>query len=256
MKQAFSLQYLQSLYAFPFQDPSWKQKLLIASLLILLGFIIPIVPLILLAGYSQLILHRIISEEGDPFLPTWSDLPNLLASGVKLFAARLILSVPFLILLVGVWGLIIAPGLALKLFVATQHSIPSNLGTLSFLSIVSGAALLGLLMPLSLLVGPLLPTALGHVVAKNEVAALFRIHEWWPIFRANLIGFVHAYFIMMGTWYVAIFILQLLNATIVLCCFFPFVLSVFGGYLTVVSDALYAQTYLIGVQILSRRAVA
>ena len=64
-----STQQLQNIFTFPFKDPDWVKKLAIGSLLILSGFIIPILPILFVYGYIMRIMERIIVQDGELYLP-------------------------------------------------------------------------------------------------------------------------------------------------------------------------------------------
>ena len=54
-------------------------------------------------------------------------------------------------------------------------------------------AVMCLLIPDFFATGAIIPAAEMHAMDKSEFAAGFRIREWWPIFRANLGGFIAAF---------------------------------------------------------------
>ncbi len=89
MRQSFTSQDLQALFAFPFKDPEWQQKALIGSLLVLLGFVIPIVPTIFLMGYLAQIMKGIIRTNRKPFLPKWDDWGKFFNDGWNLISYSL-----------------------------------------------------------------------------------------------------------------------------------------------------------------------
>ena len=107
---------------------------------------------------------------------------------------------------------------------------------------------MGIGFVLMLLLSVLLPSALGHLVAKEQFSAAFRAREWWPIFRANLSGFLLSYLLLFGAVYVFSFAIQILYLTIILCFLLPFVMAFFGTYLGFVSSALIGQAYGVGVE--------
>src|SRR5512139_234770 len=103
--QSYTYSGLQDLFAFPFRDPNWKNKLLIGSLIALAGFVFPFVPWIFTYGYAAQIMRRIIVDKGEPFMPEWDDWNKLFNDGVRIGAAVFVYSFPFLIILIVTIGL-------------------------------------------------------------------------------------------------------------------------------------------------------
>jgi hypothetical protein len=68
MANSYSSDDLIALAKFPFNDPQWQTKFLIGSLVILAGYIVPIIPLFFVYGYSFQIMRRIIVEKGTPWV--------------------------------------------------------------------------------------------------------------------------------------------------------------------------------------------
>jgi hypothetical protein len=246
MAQAFTTTSLQALLAYPFRDPEWRQKLLIGSLLMLAGFLIPILPWILASGYYAAIMQQIIQKGGEPYLPDWQDWGALFSAGLRLCGAGLIYTLPLWILLLGSYALFVLP-VFLASFVETGGGQPPpSLELLPLAGTGIGTVGFGLALALGILTGIVLPAAIGHLVAKNEFGAAFRVGEWWPVFRANLSGFLLTYVLLMGLSYLSTFAMQLLMVTVVLCCLVPLVLGPLYHYLGLMSAALYAQAYRTG----------
>jgi hypothetical protein len=105
--------------AFPFKDPEWQQKALVGSLIVLLGFVIPLLPSIFLMGYLAQILKGIIRTNRKPFLPKWDDWGKFFNDGWKLFGASFIYSLPLYVILILIIGSFITPMLAMP-FLAGQ----------------------------------------------------------------------------------------------------------------------------------------
>ncbi|MCP4542967.1 MAG: DUF4013 domain-containing protein [Chloroflexi bacterium] len=237
---------IQHLFTYPFKDADWKQKLLIASLLALVGMVIPIlVPMIFLTGYCERIIRRIVREDGEPYLPEWDDWNDLFVKGIKLFGVGFVYSLPSLVLLAGGYTLMMAPVLVIEL-------VESRIGEWVFVAgMMGGMGIMGMAMFIGLVTGIIAPVAMIHVAAKDDFSAAFRVGEWWPILRANLPGFILSYVIMMGVWFATTFVAQFLYLTIILCCLVPFVFSILTAYVMLVSSALFACTYRDGVANLS-----
>jgi hypothetical protein len=245
--QSFTYTDLQDLFTFPFRDPEWKNKLLIGSLISLAGFVFPFIPWIFLYGYGAQIMHRIIVDNGEPFLPEWDDWNRLFIDGLRLGGAIFIFVFPFILLMLVGYGLMIVPQLVFGVLESSKQTASSTWAVLTIVGMVVFWACLGISMLGGVIVGIIMPASLGHLIAKNQFAAAFRIKEWWSIFRANLGGFIVAYIILMGTTFMVSFAFQILYFTIIFCCLMPFVMSAFTMYITTIWSTLMAQTYRTGV---------
>src|SRR5690606_36541139 len=67
------------------------------------------------------------------------------------------------------------------------------------------------IVPVSLVLGVIIPVAEVHVVEKGEFAAAFQLKAWWSIFRANISGFIAAIVI----YYIASMLLGIIMQTLV-----------------------------------------
>ena len=245
--QSFTYAGLQDLFTFPFRDPQWKNKLLIGSLISLAGFVIPFIPWIFLYGYGAQIMHRIIVEGGEPYLPEWDDWNRLFIDGLRLGGAIFIFAFPFVFLAIVGYGLMVVPQIIFGIMESSNQTASSTWALLPVLGMLLFWACMGIVMLGGLIVGMISPAALGHLIANNQFSAAFRFKEWWQIFRANLGGFVVAYIVLMGASFLVSFAFQILYFTIILCCLMPFVMSAFTMYITTIWSTLMAQTYRLGV---------
>ena len=245
--QSFTYAELQDLFAFPFRDPQWKSKLLIGSLISLAGFVLPFIPWIFIYGYGAQIIHRITVENGAPFLPEWDDWNKLFMDGLRLAGVLWIIMLPGLFILISGYGLMMVSPLIVAYMEADGRSVSPLIEMLPLIGMVLFGGSLGLSMLGGVFVGIVLPASLGHVVTKSQFAAAFRIKEWWPIFRANLGGFIVAYIILMGFSFAISFAFQILYFTIIFCCLMPFVMSAYTLYHMLIWCTLIGQTYRTGV---------
>ena len=238
----------QNVLTFPFKDPDWFKKLVIGSLLILSGFIIPILPILFVYGYVMRIMERIIVQDGEPYLPEWDDWGNFFTGGARLLGAGLIYALPVIVLIF--LGYMVTFLLAILMPWMEVIAFFSYLVSFHFplLWMLFGFGLMGVGILFAILIGIVVPAGMGHLVAKDQFSAAFQVNEWWPIFRANFTGFLLAFVIIMGISMIGSFIFQILYFTIILCCLIPLVLSAFSMYLSLVSMTLYAQAYCEGVQ--------
>lgn len=248
MTNSFTSDELTALAKFPFTDPRWQTKFLIGSLLTLAGYVIPIVPAIFLYGYAFQIMRRIIVDKGEPYLPEWDDWGKLFTDGLKLIGVGFVYSLPILVLMCGGYGLFFAFNIGAAAVAADSEAVSSAVPALSLASMAIMFVSLGLAMILALLLGLFLPVAIGHLVATDDFAAAFRVREWWPIFKANVAGYLVSYGLLLGFWMVLSFAIQILMFTVILCCLVPFILMFITMYLTVVGSILFGQAYRAGAE--------
>ena len=122
----------------------------------------------------------------------------------------------------------------------------SFLGFLAMFGTFGGMCLMSLSTIFSLLIGLLIPPAIGHVIAQDQFSAAFRVREWWHIFKANLGGYLISYILMMGTFFLLTFAFQIIYMTIILCCLIPFVMSLISFYISIFMGAIFGQAYRVG----------
>ena len=171
--------------------------------------------------------------------------------GLRLFGVGLVYALPLILVMIAAFGLVsVVSWLPLMLGPEAVSETGAMAGF--FLSWAGGMALFGVAALLSLLTGLILPAPLAHVVATGRFKAAFQFREWWPIFRANLVGFLVSYAILIGVSFVLGIVAQILYMTLILCCLIPFVSAAISGYTTVVGSALFAQAYRAGVEQLAR----
>ncbi len=251
--QSFTTGNLQSLLGFSFADADWKNKFLIGSLIVLAGFAIPLIPFFFLYGYMVQIMRRIIVDKGDPYLPEWDDWGRLFVDGARLLGAVMVYALPLIVLMMlGFFIIFFLPMFGIPVAVMGGEENPEAagalVGILTLLSTLGFFVLMGVSMLLGLGIGVLMPAIMGHVVATDDFSAAFRIKEWWPIFKANVSGFVLAYLILIVISIILNSVLTFLYFTIILCCLVPFLTAPITMYIVVMSGALFGQAYRDGVE--------
>jgi hypothetical protein len=248
MNNTATIDQIQYLFTFPFKAADWKRKFLIGFLLYMAGFIIPIIPWIFVSGYIARIIK--MGVNGDDFtLPEWDDWGDLLTKGLQLMGVGLMAVLPFIILFgcgyltmmsPAIMGSFTSPGYRYQDEAAGIFTLVFMFGTFG------GMCIMGLGMLFSMLVGLLMPAAMGHVIAEDQFSAVFRVTEWWSIFKANIGGYLIAYVLLLGTTMLMTIAFQLLYFTIVLCCLIPFIASLISVYIGVVMGAIFGQVYRVG----------
>lgn len=249
MTNSFTSDELLALAKFPFTDSRWKVKFLIGCLLILVGFVIPWLPMIFVYGYCAQIMRRIIVENESPFLPEWTNWDKLFKDGLKLFGVQLIYTLPGFIFFFGGFGLFVVAMISSE---ATSEMLSRDTSPLtSLIPLVGfagwfGGVSLGMLLVAAGLV--ILPVASGHFIATGQFGAAFRIREWWAIFRANLSGYLISYVLILGFWMALSFAFQILYFTVIFCCLMPFVMAFAMMYVMIIASILFGQAYQDGVR--------
>jgi hypothetical protein len=236
-KKTASLEPAQIL-AFPFQDEKWLGKILIASLLVLFSFI-PLVPVVLLLGYTAEIIQGIVVEGKAPYLPEWDDLSSFFNKGFRLLGIGAIYMIPGTLLISGGYLGIMVPVFLVEL---------GGLGEMGAVVVVligymAGFGLISIGVMLSMITGVILPIAGSHAIAKDDFRAAFKFNEIWEIFKTNWGGFVVAFLLLLGTFIVLYYGAYFLAATIILCCLYPFALCFMSSYLLMIGAGLFGEAY-------------
>ncbi len=240
MTHAFSTEGLQELLRFPFQAERAGTKMAIAAVLLLAGFIVPIVPSIFLLGYLYQIMWTVI-HTGSLYLPEWDDWGKLFRDGFKYFGISFIYTLPVSVLSVLVFGGYFVSFIAVMTAVDNSHN--SDLAGLFSLVPFVFFIFFALLYLIQMLVAIVLPVAIGNMAAREHFAGGFEFGRMWRVFKANFAGYMLAYLLAAGLFFVLSFVSTTLYMTMVLCCLIPVVLIAATPYLAVVLSALFAQVY-------------
>ena len=241
MNPPFNTNGLKSLFRYPFQGKEWGRKLLYLGLFWLAGSIVPVVPWLFALGYFAEIVRRVVNDEAELGLPEWTDWNRLLMDGLRVLGAGLIVCLP--IAAIFFLGFSFYFGTTLT----TVGLGESGREDLIFIPLMGGMMVLFC----SMAVGTLLSFGLGivsapsvtHMLVKKEFAALFRFKEWWRVLRANLGGFLIAFFIILGLYFVFQMLTGFVIYSVVLCGLLPVLGAVVCPYLTVISAVLFGQAY-------------
>lgn len=237
MNTSFSSADIKEFLSFPFKDEKWGSKLLIATLLAFFGFLI--FPIFLLSGYIYEIMRRMIVERESPSLPEWDAWGDYLVNGFRVWVAGIVYSLPTLLFML--------PYIAM-MFIMPWLTESSGPNVLPVVMMFFSFGLMGIGMAVSIVAWIFFVPALGHMAAKDELKAAFRIKEFWPVLRNNLVGYLLSFIIYLGLMYVVMFVSQIFVLTVVLCVLYPVVLTVSTTYLYLVTGALFAHAYVEGVE--------
>jgi hypothetical protein len=233
---------IETLLQFPFRDKGAWTQFLIACAVMLAAFIIPVVPTVLLMGYTVKIMRQIILEKKSPSMPAWQsgDWSEMLIDGLRLYGAQLVLMSP-LLLLMGCGAIFILGG-SFGFSALNDERLRSFLpaaGILFFIGIFCILIFSLLSLPFSIFIA----AATGHVAAKRSFSAAFEFREWWLIFRAAIGQFLISYVVVLAASFIFALVIQIAMITILLICIVPFLMIPYTVYLMLVSNALYAQAY-------------
>jgi hypothetical protein len=236
---------IQDTFLFPFQDKeSWTQ-FLIACAIMLTAFIIPILPVLLLMGYTMKIMRQVIDESKKPSMPAWqgSNWSEMLLDGLRLYGAQLVLMLPLFIFLgIGII-LLISGSIGFSALADEGNRAFAPIGGILFFA---GMMFIIIFAILSLPYGIITPAAQAHVVTRRSFTAVFEFQHWWQVFRRGLGQFVVAYVMIMIASFIIAFVIQVAVVTIVLMCIVPFLMIPYSAYLMIISNTLYAQAYAAG----------
>ncbi|MCB9110417.1 MAG: DUF4013 domain-containing protein [Anaerolineales bacterium] len=236
---------LKEIFYFPFKDEESRKYLLIGALISLSAFIIPVLPYIVLVGYSIQIARQVFRYESPHMLP-WDNWNEMLQDGLKVFGIRLIYSLPLIILVLPIMiGSFVIPFLT-----ANSSSPESDPFFIAFMGIF--ALTMCIMIPISIAAAFIIPAVEMHVIETNDFAAGFRFREWWDIFRANISGFIAAFFIYYLAAMALAILVQIMMATIILACLLPLVLPGITIYIVLIMYVTIAQAYRDGKQKLAQ----
>jgi hypothetical protein len=250
MSEAMTTRSIKTFFKFPFQGPNWQSRFLIGAGLALASFLVPIVPLIFVNGYTLRVMRQAIEGE-DLAMPDWEDWGGLATDGLRMMLVGLVYLLPGTIVLVG--GMILYWVILTLLAVATEGGSEPALGASLLYMVSIGIMFLSMLvgLALSLLGGIPLPMATAHFVAQDKVAAAFRVREWWAVLRNNRLGYFIAWVVVAGLMAILYFLTMMVYYTMVLCCLIPFLGATLGFYLSLVGAAMFGHAYREGAAALS-----
>ena len=238
---------LKALFKFPFQGSNWKNNFIIGTALTFVNFMLPIVPMLFVSGYTLRVMRQAI-EGREPALPAWDDWGKLATDGLQAMAINLVYLLPAGLVFIGGWGLYMITSFAMPILMSAggrgQASSTFGLAMLAFFGSFA-------IMIVSMFVGSLLlvagaiplPVATGHFVAQDKVGAAFRVREWWPLLRVNKMGYFVGWVVIMGLAAILYYALTLAYTTVILCFVIPLLMAPAGFYLSLISAALFGQTY-------------
>jgi len=249
MNNIFSTENLTLLLSYPFKDPAWKKKLLIGMMLMLLSCLLFMIPSIFIFGYGARIAKKVADEGGDPVLPEWDDWGGLFVDGLRILVVCLVVSLPVMVFILSGFFIISGSTFLPALFSDPQSSEMSpQLILIPLLGMLLASLLILVGTVFSLVTSVFSPAIVTHVAVKKSIAALFKVGDWWSIWRANMSGFFLCLVFVFCVSFAFSIVYQFISVLAVLCCPLYFVVvGAAGLYLILVFYALYAQVYRQGV---------
>jgi hypothetical protein len=238
---------LKQSFRFPFQDRESRSRFALGCALMLAGYIVPILPGLLVYGYALQVLRR--SAQGEaPSMPAWEDWPGLLSLGFRGTLVQLTFTLPalavFLVGFAAYFGALIPFSIASG--TEARVSDPAILMGFAAMVILMVSIVLGsVLLVLGLLP---LPAAVAHFAAQDRLAAAFRIREWWRILSANWLGYLVAFVVVSGIFGIAYWAFMILYSTLVLLCVGFLLIVPAGVYTLLVGAALFGEAYREGAE--------
>ena len=247
MTDAIGTSSLKALFKFPFQGSNSKNAFVVGTALTFANFLLPFVPALFVSGYTFRVMRQAI-EGREPALPAWDDWGKLVTDGLRMTLVSLLYLLPAGLVFIGGWGLymIISFGTSILMSDSGSGQASSTFG-LAMLAVFGSLAI----MIISMFVGSLLlvagaiplPVATGHFVAQDKVSAAFRLREWWPLLRVNKMGYFIGWVVILGLTTILYYALTLAYTTVILCFVIPLLMAPAGFYLSLISAALFGQTY-------------
>ena len=207
---------------------------------------VPIIPSLFVTGYGYQIMHRLIVEHGDLYLPEWDDWNKLFKDGWRLFCVSFVYTLPASI------SMIIGMGLYFGAFIvmAMAGDLSNDPAASMMIFGAMGIFFLSIALTMILIIAAwcFLPVAMGHTVARDSFSAAFDFDGWWKVLKANLGGFFLAIVVLTGLLGVVYMIAQIFYMTIVLMCMMFIIPLAFGFYMMLVGFALIGLAYREGVE--------
>jgi hypothetical protein len=160
----------------------------------------------------------------------------------------LIYTLPVSVFFIVVYGFILFCVVGSEMIDYSGDTTSPYWAILTLLGSLGGMGMFGFGILLVLIIGVLMPAMIGHVVAKDDISAAFRIGEWWKILRANISGFMITYLLVFGLFTALNIVSQLLYMTVILCCIIPILFIPAILYIMTITSVLFGQAYREGVE--------
>lgn len=236
---------IQDTLLFPVRDAEARKQFLITCAIMLMAFIIPLLPTLIVMGYCAKIMRDVIEENKSPSMPSWqgSNWSELLIDGLRIYGAQLVLTLPLFVLM----GCGMLPMLAGSFgFAGIGEDGGEIFASVGMLFFVIGTLIFMLVSILALPYSVVTSAALPHVATRRSFQAAFEFNQWFPIFRKGLGHFILGYAIVMAASFVFAIVMQIAMLTIILICIVPFIMIPYISYQLLIMNTIFAQAYVSG----------
>ncbi len=246
---------LQDILLFPVRDTEARKQFILACLVMLAAFVIPLLPALVFMGYGIKVMRQIVDERKSPSMPSWQgiDWSETFLDGIKLYGVQLVLMLPLIALMGCGFLAMIGGSLTMSLLMEESTRSIAPVGGIFFIIGISAMMIFSLL---SLPYGIIVSAAGPHVATRRTFAAGFEFKEWFAIFRKAAGQFILAYVLTFAVSFIFVFIMQIAMITIVLMCIVPFLMIPYSVYSSLISNVLLAQAYAAGRDALSKENYA
>jgi len=233
----------QETLLFPIRDAEARKQFLIACLVTLAGFIIPLIPTLILMGYGVKIMRQVLQERKSPAMPEWqgSNWSEMLLDGLRIFGIQVILTLPLLLIMGCGFFFMISGSIG---FAALADESTRAFAPIGGLFYVLGIGIMMVFTLLSIPYGVIISAAIPHAVANNSFEAGFKFKEWFPILRKGLGNFIISYVFVIVISFVLMFAIQFAIITIILICIVPFLMIPYSTYVTLIANTVFSQAYI------------
>jgi hypothetical protein len=159
-------------FTFVFEDEEWIKKIGLAGLISL----IPIIGWFFLIGWGFKVTRRVIAGDPNP-LPDWSELGDFLVKGLLVSVVAFVYSLPVIVIQGCSASLI-------PLFGSGDQEVLVTIISIFTACVSCFSVLYGIVM------GLVLPAAIGNYAAKDEFGAAFRFGEVFRLVRKDLGAYI------------------------------------------------------------------
>ncbi|MDH3251373.1 MAG: DUF4013 domain-containing protein [Ignavibacteria bacterium] len=159
-------------FSFPFKDPEWVSKFLLAAVFMVLSIVL--IGIFILAGYLVQVAQRVMRRE-ENCLPAWDDIGVKLVVGFKYCVVHLIYVLPIVLIWIPLVVLMMISGIA----------EPDAAEALAGLGIFAWIIGMLVIIPYSLLLTAVTPIIMIRFAENERIADALDVGEIWRFFRRN-----------------------------------------------------------------------
>jgi hypothetical protein len=159
-------------FSFPFKDPEWVSKFVLAALFMILSLFV--VGIFIVSGYLVQVTQRVMRNEENP-MPAWDDIGVKLVVGFKYFVVHLVYALPIFIIF-GIFFIVaIVSG-----FSAARHE-----GAFIGMFFVGYMFTIFFTVLYSFVLAALTPVIAVKFAERENIGDALDIAEVWKFFRRN-----------------------------------------------------------------------